>query len=440
MKRLWLTLFMSVMLVACGQGADIEDAASQNTEPNQTEVENTSNKKENEEKQEPGNQEENAEKEKVKENEKEEEEKSKEEKPKREKKKTSLSDLKVHYIDVGQADATLFQYKENGKAYTILYDAGDWNKNDLIDYLAGQTIDKIDLIIISHPHADHIGQLEKVMHTYEVEEVWMSGNTSSSGTFQAALEAVLESGASYHEPRAGESFDVGTMGIEILHPSSLTGKLNEDSISARFTYGDLSFVFTGDAYKNEERQMMNRSAGVAATFLQLGHHGSDTSSDPAFIKAVDPDVAIYSASSNNSYGHPNASVVSTIQDAGITLYGTDVHGTIIVTTDGKKYDIKTKQDGRVTAKEEKKQAPKKKTEKAKPKKEPEQEKQPSSNCIDINSASEEELQRIIHIGPERAKDLIELRPFNRVDDLTRISGIGPARIDDIKNQGKACTN
>lgn len=172
------------------------------------------------------------------------------EQSKEEPKQASLSELDVHYINVGQADSTLLQYTDHDDTYTILYDTGDWNKNDVSDYLAQQDIQFIDLIIISHPHADHIGQLEDIIHTYDVGEVWLSRNTSSSGTFQGAIKAVTDSNADYSEPRSGDEFEIGPMEIEILHPNSLTGNLNEDSISARFTYGDIAFVFTGDAYKN----------------------------------------------------------------------------------------------------------------------------------------------------------------------------------------------
>src|SRR5699024_6242961 len=104
-----------------------------------------------------------------------------------------------------------------------------------------------------------------------------------------------------------------------LHPASLSGSddLNRDSLSLRFTYGDISFVFTGDAYKEDEQAMMANASSVEANFLQLGHHGSNTSSDASFIDAVDPDVAIYSAGSDNSYGHPSPETVSLIQDMGI---------------------------------------------------------------------------------------------------------------------------
>lgn len=351
----------------------------------------------------------------------------------------SLTDLKIHYIDAGQADATLFQYTYEDKPYTILYDAGDWNKNDVINYLDAQNISSIDLVIISHPHADHAGQLEKVMNTYEVGEVWLSGNTATSKNFQDGLEAVLASDADYYEPRTGDTFDIGSLKIDVLHPSSISGQLNEESISLLFTYGDHTFLFTGDAGKKEELQMMDSGFDVQADIIQLGHHGSNTSTDPAFIQAVDPDIAIYSAGTDNSYGHPHAEVVSLIQNAGITLYGTDVHGTILVTTDGYEYTVETNQDGTISPKNtgsttSKQDEPKKeKTNEKKVDKE-----STDNTCADINQASIDELQKIIHIGPERAQDLIDLRPYDSIDDLTSINGIGPARIADIKDQGLAC--
>lgn len=349
-----------------------------------------------------------------------------------------LQELKVHYIDVGQADATLFQYVDGDDSYTLLFDTGDWRRNDVINYLAGQNISTIDLIVTSHPHADHIGQLAEIINTYEVGEVWMSGNEASSNTYIKAAEAVLNSDADYHEPRAGEEFSIGPMDITVLYPDGITGDLNEESVSLLMTYGDIDFVFTGDAEKKAEAAMVQSGMTLDADILQLGHHGSRTSSTPAFIEAVSPDVAIYSAAIDSQYGHPDVEVVDRFQNAGIDLYGTDVHGTIIVTTDGETYDITTKEDGTISpgstgsassgSSDQEKNESEQETEAA----------ESTDGCVDINSASVEEVQEIIHIGTARAEDLIDLRPFNSVDDLTRISGIGPARIDDIKAEGIAC--
>ncbi|HLR15841.1 MAG TPA: MBL fold metallo-hydrolase [Bacillota bacterium] len=348
-------------------------------------------------------------------------------------------DLRVHYIDVGQADATLFQYEHESTPYTILFDAGDWNKKDVVSYLHAQDVSTIDLIIISHPHADHIGQLPQIMEEFDVDEVWFSGNTASSNTYQQAAEAVLESDADYYEPHAGESFQVGSLTIEVLHPSELTGGLNEDSISVRMEYGGVAFLFTGDAYKQAEKQMMQQTDHMQAQFLQLGHHGSNTSTDKQFIQEVQPEVAIYSAGTGNSYGHPHQETLDTLTAEKVDIYGTDVHGTIIVTTDGETYEVSTSSKGTVQAGSTSTKDASTKKDKT-PKKESKKSHEQSSNgtCVDINKASIHELERIKHIGPARAEELIDLRPFDSIDDLSRISGIGPARIADIKEEGIAC--
>ena len=256
-----------------------------------------------------------------------------------------LTELEVHYIDVGQSDATLLRFTDDKKIYHILYDAGDWNRSDLINYLKTYDITHIDLVIASHPHADHIGQLAQVMEHFTVDEVWASGNTSTSGTFVEAMEAISASDANYHEPRAGETYSIGPLTIDVIHPETLTGGLNEDSLSVRFSYGSISFLFTGDAYQSQEKQMIKRIGNLQSTILRLGHHGSNTSSSKEFIQAVQPEIAVYSAGENNTYGHPSKETVDLIKKEKIPLYGTDKDGTIVVTTDGKAYEIATKKDG-----------------------------------------------------------------------------------------------
>jgi beta-lactamase superfamily II metal-dependent hydrolase len=309
----------------------------------------------------------------------------------------------------------------------------------VINYLDAQDISFIDLVVISHPHADHIGQLAGIMESYDVGEVWTNGAESSSRTFQQAMEAILASDADYAEPSAGDTMEIGPLQIEVLHPGSLSGDLNKDSLSLRMVYGDISFVFTGDAYQADELEMIKRTDQLKSTFLQIGHHGSKTSSDPQFIRAVDPDAAIYSAGADNSYGHPHPEVISLMQNEGITVYGTDVHGTILISTDGKEYDVTTKEDGTIspestgsaTGNNHNQEKEKDNAETEKP--------DTAGDCIDINQAPEEKLQEIIHIGPVRAQDVIAQRPYDRVDDLTKVDGIGPARITDIKEEGLACT-
>ncbi len=352
---------------------------------------------------------------------------------------TTLSDLMVHYIDVGQADATLFQYSDGEQDYTILFDTGDWRGNEVVNYLQSQHVSSIDLVVVSHPDADHIGQLDSVMNTFDVGEVWLSGNESSSQTFQRGIEAVINSGADFHEPRTGEEYEIGPLEIDVLYPSSISGKSNEESVSLLFTYGSTKFLFTGDAARSDELKMMNSGIDIQADILQLGHHGSNTSSDPSFINAVNPSVAIYSAGKGNSYGHPSTEVVSLIKNSGTRLYGTDVHGTIIITSDGENYNIETNKDGTVSPGSTASTTPAESDVEEEPDSEDSSEVPADSSCININTASAREVQSIIHIGPARAQDVIDLRPFQSVDDLDRINGIGPARITDIKSEGIACT-
>lgn len=344
------------------------------------------------------------------------------------------SELTVHYLDVGQADATLLQYGDGDEHYNILYDTGDWRGSEVVTYLTNQGVRQLDLVIISHPDADHIGQLDQVMEAFEVGEVWMSGNESSSDTFQRGVEAVIASGADFDEPRAGEDYSIGPLTIDILYPDQISGKTNEESISALFTYGDIKFVFTGDASQNEETYMRNHF-DINADILHLGHHGSDTSSDPAFIDAVSPQIAIYSAGAGNSYGHPSPGVITTIEERNIDLYGTDVHGTIVITTDGESISVDTNTQGEIAEESETDSKNQSESESAEAKLA-----ESTGECININEASMEEVQEIIHIGPARAEDVIEQRPYDSVDDLERISGIGAARIADIKTEGIACVS
>lgn len=346
-------------------------------------------------------------------------------------KSTSENEMKVHYIDVGQGDSTLIQYSEDGEEYTILIDAGNFYNTDVISYLQSQNINKIDIAIGTHPDADHIGQLDEVVTTFAVEEVWLSGNTSTSQTFQDLLTVIDSKGVGYHEPRMGEEYEIGPLEVDVLYPKSITGESNAESISLKMTYGDVRFVFTGDAEQENEVEMVNSGADLKAEILHLGHHGSNTSTHPTFLNEVHPEVAIYSAGEDNSYGHPHAEVVNLVQNSEIQLYGTDVNGTIIVTTDGKDYDIETKADGTISPSALEK-VPANHSE-------PKATNPPSTDsCIDINNASIEQLQEIIHIGPARAKDVVNSRPYHSVEDLSRIDGIGPSRLNDIVTEGLAC--
>ncbi len=244
--------------------------------------------------------------------------------------------MEVHFMDVDQGDATLLL----SPTFTILIDAGRHDRDDVVPYLKSVGVEKIDLLIGTHPHADHIGQMDKVLTNFEVSEVWMSGNTHTSKTFERVLDAIIDSEANYNEPRAGETYQVGDLVIEMLSPKSLTDDFNNDSLAFRAIYGDMMFVFTGDVEMPVEEEILSGNYELKANIFQLGHHGSSTSNSKAFLDAISPEVVVYSSGKDNSYGHPHDEVINRLEKMNVKIYGTDIHGTIIIETDGKTYEVK----------------------------------------------------------------------------------------------------
>ena len=354
--------------------------------------------------------------------------------------------LKVHFINVGQADATLFQTGD----VNILFDAGNWNRRDVVEYLLSVGVEKIDLLIGSHPDADHIGQMPLILDQFQVDEVWMSGVESTSKTFENTLDKIIEHGVSYHEPRAGESYQLGHLFLDVIAPKQLTNDSNEDSISVYFAFGKTGIVMTGDAGVRAESAMLDVRGNLSADILHAGHHGSSTSTSESFLKAVDPKYVIISAGANNSYGHPHVEVVDRLVKSGAEIYATYQHGTIIFSSDGNSVKLESTIDqafippkatvskNESSSSNNSSSTSSSSTKEKQPTKQEEVKKEVPAGCIDINTASEQELMEIIHIGEVRAKDLIDLRPYNSVNDLKRIKGIGDARLKDIINEQKAC--
>ena len=226
----------------------------------------------------------------------------------------------------------------------MLIDTGRFDRSDVPPLLRRYGVDRIDLLVVTHPHADHVGQFDDVMAAFDVDEVWWSGASATSRTFERAVAALDGSDARYEEPRAGAVTTVGPLGIEILHPGvgDSLRDLNDASIAMRITYGGFRLVLTGDAERVSEARMLGRHPDrLAADVLRLGHHGSSTSTTPDFLTTVAPSVTIYSAGADNRYGHPHEEVVARVTGRGIPLYGTDRHGTITVVTDGTTFDVRT---------------------------------------------------------------------------------------------------
>lgn len=244
--------------------------------------------------------------------------------------------LRVHFIDVDQGDSILILAPDGT---TTLIDGG-YDNGMALAYLQQQGITRIDVMIATHPHADHIGGLVQVMQAMPVGEIWTNGAIHTTGIFESFIDTIADQKIPYHEAEVGTIIRVGDLELKALYSNPNAADLNDTSLVLRLTYGTVSFLFTGDAEYAAEMEMLRTVADqLPAQILKVGHHGSYTSSSPAFLAVVQPEVAIYSAGRNNDYGHPHQETITHLLNAGATIYGTDVHGTVIVETDGSRYVV-----------------------------------------------------------------------------------------------------
>lgn len=240
--------------------------------------------------------------------------------------------LKVHFIDVGQGDSILVETE--GAA--MLIDAGQNNKGStVVDYLKARNIDHLDYIIGTHPHSDHIGGLDTVLDSITATAVIMPDVVHDTKTFEDVLTALERNNRKLKKPEIGTEYSLGQATFTIIAPNAATyEELNDYSIGIRLSYGNNSFVFTGDAGTLSEKEMLANVRDISADVLKLSHHGSVTAGSESFLDAVKPTYAVISVGKDNDYGHPHAEILERIKDRNIKLYRTDVQGTIIFTSDG----------------------------------------------------------------------------------------------------------
>jgi competence protein ComEC len=242
----------------------------------------------------------------------------------------------VHFMDVGQGDAILIERGDTD----ILVDGGSTSAN-VLAYLQGQGVADIDLLVATHPHADHIGGLPAILAQYHVSEVWVNGDTSTSQTYQDFAAAVAAEGATVREVTRGYSTQIDGLDIAVLNPSQLTDDPNEDSVVFRLTCGKVSVLLTGDATSDSEAGMLATGLTLDSDVLKVGHHGSNTSTSDAFLTAVTPEDAVISVGAGNTYGHPHQQTLDRLAAHGVTVYRTDEDGTVTLTSDCNTYSITT---------------------------------------------------------------------------------------------------
>ena len=245
--------------------------------------------------------------------------------------------IQVHFLDVGQGDCALV-VSEDG---VILIDSSYKNSNvtkSIIDYIKKLGISKIDYFVLTHPHADHIGGAPSIINEFEIEKLFMPNCVTDTKIFEDTLDAIENNDVDLIEAVSGEEHCLGEIEFKILAPnySVSYNNLNDYSIVIRLVYGNTSVMFTGDAEKLSESEILSLypASQLKSDILKVGHHGSSTSSSIEFLRAVSPSVAIISVGEGNSYEHPHDVTLETLYGLDIPYYRTDNDGTIVFYSDG----------------------------------------------------------------------------------------------------------
>ena len=240
--------------------------------------------------------------------------------------------LYAYFLDVGQGDATVIVC--DGEVMMI--DGGPSSASQFIFSFLRNTlqIDHIDVMIATHPHADHAGGLSAALNACSVDVLYTSETNYDTKTWQSVLKYADEQGTPVVIPYPGDTFDLGSATVEILGPLWYHNELNDMSLIIKITYGDTSFLITGDAEWEAEHDLLDAGVDLSADLLRVAHHGSNTSTSYQFLRAVAPTYGIISVGAGNSYGHPNEETLSRLSDADVVVLRTDELGTIECYSDG----------------------------------------------------------------------------------------------------------
>lgn len=249
----------------------------------------------------------------------------------------SNNEVKIEVLDIGQGDASLIYTKDE----VIMIDTGDVDERDRLEKLLKErNISTIDKLIITHPHADHIGGAYVVFKNVNVKEVYDNGDATTSKTYQTYLKNIKQKNIAYHQLKAGDTVDFGDgVSFKVFSPTEKMIKndddLNNNSIVGQLRYKDFTMLFTGDSERDAEQNMV-KSYGdeLQSDVLKSPHHGSRTSSSDDYLKTVKAKDVIISLAADNEYGHPHKQTLDRYKKYNMNVYRTDQDGTITITTDG----------------------------------------------------------------------------------------------------------
>ena len=244
--------------------------------------------------------------------------------------------FEMHFIDVGQALSVLVECD----GQFMLYDGGNVDDGSLVvSYLQNQGVEELQYVFCSHAHEDHVGGLAAALAYFPAYHVYSPVTEASTKCFQDFVKYTRQQGLQVEVPAAGTVWQLGSATVTMLGPVAQYSDTNDTSIVLRIDYGSTSFLLTGDMEKTAETDLVNSGANLKADVLQVGHHGSSTSTGYLFLNAVLPEMAVISCGVGNKYGHPHEETLSILRDAGVDLYRTDLQGTITIGSDGQNYTV-----------------------------------------------------------------------------------------------------
>ncbi len=250
---------------------------------------------------------------------------------------TSAEQMKIHYLDVDQGDSIFIELPTKE---TMLIDAGEANTaSKTIDYIKKLNYQKIDYLVATHPHIDHIGGMTAIINEFDVGKIYMPKVSVGTKTYEKLLQTIADKDLKIKTAVSGVSIiDSDNLDVVVIAPNSTKyDEINNYSTVIKITYKENKFLFMGDAEVTSEEEI---TTDVKVDVLKVGHHGSDTSTSDAFLDKVNPSIAIISVGKDNSYGHPKKEILDKLQARDVKIYRTDINGTIVVASDGTKINVK----------------------------------------------------------------------------------------------------